>query len=357
MKKLLLLLSLCVMSACCVFGFNACGDTNPSHTHEYTDMVVEPTCTKDGYVLHLCSCGYYFKEDVAKVSHDYEWTITQEPTETEEGVNTGVCKLCGDIITENVPTLNHEHKYVISFEKPTCTEQGYTLHKCACGDEFKDDFVNALGHNCTESLVEPTCVGQGYTAYVCSRCEEIFKDDFTNATGHTYTYVENSFDDANMTAEFKCSKCDKTVSKSVEFVSEHLEGGYTSYIAKISNGIGGIQPVMFNIYNENSGYHLIGIYNGTPIRVKAYDIMDNNVEEYNAAIDYFFYNSTLRWSEGAPANCSTYGIAVFTCTVCDERIVIALSGEHFGLDEHQVRIVDGHIEEYCTDCGRWIKVS
>ena len=30
---------------------------------------------------------------------------------------------------------------------PTCTEKGYTTHTCACGDSYKDSYVNALGHN------------------------------------------------------------------------------------------------------------------------------------------------------------------------------------------------------------------
>lgn len=40
----------------------------------------------------------------------------------------------------------HEHSYTKTVKAPTCTEKGYTLYKCACGDSYKADFVNALGH-------------------------------------------------------------------------------------------------------------------------------------------------------------------------------------------------------------------
>ncbi len=41
----------------------------------------------------------------------------------------------------------HEHNYIETVVNPTCTEQGYTLYKCACGKEYKDSFVGATGHN------------------------------------------------------------------------------------------------------------------------------------------------------------------------------------------------------------------
>ena len=28
-----------------------------AHTHSYTEKVIEPTCTADGYTLHECGCG------------------------------------------------------------------------------------------------------------------------------------------------------------------------------------------------------------------------------------------------------------------------------------------------------------
>lgn len=41
----------------------------------------------------------------------------------------------------------HTHEYKEEIIKPTCTEQGYTIHRCDCGEEYIDSYVDALGHD------------------------------------------------------------------------------------------------------------------------------------------------------------------------------------------------------------------
>ena len=45
----------------------------------------------------------------------------------------------------------HEHSYTTQVVSPTCTEQGYTIYTCECGENYNDDYINALGHNYTKS--------------------------------------------------------------------------------------------------------------------------------------------------------------------------------------------------------------
>lgn len=72
------------------------------------------------------------------------------------------------------------HKHSWKKEKtvaPTCTEQGYTLYKCAynlfgvgCTATKKDDFVPALDHNMSDWIVvEATCTTAGEKYQVCQR--------------------------------------------------------------------------------------------------------------------------------------------------------------------------------------------
>lgn len=72
------------------------------------------------------------------------------------------------------------HKHSWKKEKtvaPTCTEQGYTLYKCAynlfgvgCTATKKDDFVPALDHNMSDWIVvEATCTTAGEKYKVCQR--------------------------------------------------------------------------------------------------------------------------------------------------------------------------------------------
>lgn len=51
----------------------------------------------------------------------------------------------------------HEHDYHSSVTMPTCTEQGFTTYTCnICGDSYKDNSVEALGHS--------------YENWICTRC-------------------------------------------------------------------------------------------------------------------------------------------------------------------------------------------
>lgn len=40
----------------------------------------------------------------------------------------------------------HTHTYNDEIVEPTCTEEGYTLHTCVCGDSYKDSRLPAYGH-------------------------------------------------------------------------------------------------------------------------------------------------------------------------------------------------------------------
>lgn len=68
----------------------------------------------------------------------------------------------------------HKHEYTVSVVAPTCVDGGYTLHTCVCGNSYKDEFVDALGHDFAEEFTvdeEPDCTAAGSKSKHCSRCE------------------------------------------------------------------------------------------------------------------------------------------------------------------------------------------
>ena len=82
----------------------------------------------------------------------------------------------------------HDHSYVQTVVEPTCTEQGYTLYKCNCGEEYKDDYIVALGHaEVTDEAVAATCTTTGLTeGKHCSVCDTVLiKQETIKANGHT----------------------------------------------------------------------------------------------------------------------------------------------------------------------------
>ena len=71
----------------------------------------------------------------------------------------------------------------------TCTEDGYTTYTCACGESYKGDYVDALGHKTeVKNAKDATCTDAGYTGdKVCKVCKEtIEKGSVINALGHKY---------------------------------------------------------------------------------------------------------------------------------------------------------------------------
>lgn len=82
------------------------------------------------------------------------------------------------------PEEEHRHSYTAQTTEPTCTEDGYTLYTCGCGDSYKADFKKA-GHVYTNTVIPPTCTKKGYTLYECKRCEYSCQDNFTDENGHT----------------------------------------------------------------------------------------------------------------------------------------------------------------------------
>jgi len=82
-----------------VYTCTRCGDSYSGHTHSYTETVVEPTCTEQGYTLYECSCGHSYEDDIVDaLGHD--WVVVEE-TET---MRVRYCDRCYITVTEEIST-------------------------------------------------------------------------------------------------------------------------------------------------------------------------------------------------------------------------------------------------------------
>lgn len=109
--------------------------TEPTHTHDYTKHeVVAPTCEKNGYTAHTCTCGHsYTDATTPKTGHNYTKGNTVAPTCTTDGYTTYYCtnKGCTASYREDkVPALGHDMQLAES-KAATTTEEGYEIWKCA----------------------------------------------------------------------------------------------------------------------------------------------------------------------------------------------------------------------------------
>lgn len=85
-------------------------------------------------------------------------------------------------------TEGHTHRYTSTVTNPTCTAQGYTTHTCSCGDWYRDNFTNALGHSygAWEQNKAPTCTAKGTEARTCTRCNATQTRNVAEL-GHNYS--------------------------------------------------------------------------------------------------------------------------------------------------------------------------
>lgn len=76
-----------------------------------------------------------------------------------------------DVSEPDVPVV-HTHSYTATVRAATCTAEVYTEYKCECGDSYKADIVEALGHDWNEWEVvqKPTTTSEGIKLRGCYHC-------------------------------------------------------------------------------------------------------------------------------------------------------------------------------------------
>ena len=117
--------------------------------HEISELTEAPTCTAQGSIYMVCTCG--LKETLSvldKLDHIPEKIPGVAPTCAETGLTDGErCSQCGETLTpqEEIP-VTQEHAYETKVVAPTAVGKGYTLYTCKiCGHSYEDDETPALG--------------------------------------------------------------------------------------------------------------------------------------------------------------------------------------------------------------------
>ncbi len=167
------------------------------HEHQYSAVVIAPTCTEKGYTTYYCHCGdTYLDRYVDSLGHDMvEWYQTAAPTCTAEGENRRDCgRDCGYYETEVVLANGHSHADAVEKNhlNPTCTEIGgydMVVYCAVCGVELSREHhdIDALGHNMSSwyQIVTPTCTTEGENRRDCGRGCGYYETEVVPANGHT----------------------------------------------------------------------------------------------------------------------------------------------------------------------------
>ena len=162
------------------------------HIAAFTDTVVAPTCTEQGYTHHVCTvkgCTYAPVDDtyVAATGHTWALTTTLRPTCTEKGTAFYKCSACGATRTEKIAPLGHDLSRCDLKPAATCTQPGRAVGTCArCGVQI-DEVIPAKGHDYSyaETSVAPTCTEPGHYRGTCPTCGKDY-DDVIPKLGHDW---------------------------------------------------------------------------------------------------------------------------------------------------------------------------
>ena len=143
-----------------------------THTHDYTEKVVEPTCTEEGYTYFTCACGDSYKENtVAALGHAWsEWETVSKSSCTTSGSKSRACSACGLSQTEAVPATGHHYGAWTVVTEPTCEETGMERSRCSVCAVEDTRSIAALGHDYEEKTEAPTCTKTGSKTETCKRC-------------------------------------------------------------------------------------------------------------------------------------------------------------------------------------------
>ena len=216
-----------------------------SHTHTLTKVEAVPaTCEADGTEAYwTCSgCGKLYSDEactqeieapvvVPATGHDWgEWAVTKEATETEEGVETRVCRNDeSHVETKAIPAIGHTHSLTKVEAVPATCEAGGTeaYWTCSgCNKLFSDEAgtqeieapvaVPATGHDWGEWAVtkEATETEEGIETRTCRNDETHTETRPIPKHGHTHSLTKipataATYEKDGNIEYYSCSGCGK----------------------------------------------------------------------------------------------------------------------------------------------------
>lgn len=185
------------------------------HIAAFTDTVVAPTCTEQGYTHHVCTvkgCPYDAVDDtfVEAAGHKWALTTTLPPTCTEKGTQFYKCSVCGATRTEKIAPLGHDLSRCDLKPAATCTQPGRAVGTCArCGVQI-DEVIPAKGqdYSYAETSVAPTCTEPGHYKGTCPTCGKDY-DDVVPALGHDWGEWVTSIEPTVSTVGYRYHVCNR----------------------------------------------------------------------------------------------------------------------------------------------------
>lgn len=201
------------------------------HIAQFSDTVVDPTCTEQGYTHHVCTvkgCPYDPVDDTYVAATDHTWVKTQTnpPSCTEQGTAFYKCSACGATRTEKIAALGHDLSRCDLVPDATCTQPGRAVGTCArCGVKI-DEVIPAKGHDYSyksASSTEPTCTESGRYQGTCPVCGKDYNDTIP-ALGHDWGEWVTTIEPTYTTVGYRyhlCARCNTREGENIPKLHTH----------------------------------------------------------------------------------------------------------------------------------------
>ena len=232
-----------------------CSETDTGNC-SYTDEVIAPTESSQGYTRHTCTvCGYSYKDSYTDPIHTHSFGSWSS---NNDGTHSRSCS-CGETQKENC-------SYTDEVIAPTESSQGYTKHTCTvCGYSYKDSYTDPIHthsfgswtsnndgthsrscgcgetqkENCsyTDEVIAPTESSQGYTKHTCTVCSYSYTDSYTDPIPHNHSWGSWA-SNGNGTHSHSCQGCSETETQNCSYTDEVIaptesSQGYTKHTCTV----------------------------------------------------------------------------------------------------------------------------
>lgn len=344
---------------------------------------VEADCEKAGYTVYECVNGCGKKETVGgdpALNHpeDQRETITIESECTGSTLTKVVCKLCGEVLSQEGNLDGHdweETKY-----PATCTDDAYTIKACKnCDVEIKIvDRLTKLGHAWdAEYTVDKAadCVTAGSQSIHCSVCDATKDAQIIPALGHDLVLDEASKKEATCNTDgyelWKCSRCDYKEEKVIKATGDHVFNIIDEDASKapdcVTDGLtvykcGGTdctatKEVVIPALGHEKGEKLSETKGDCQTRgtvTYACTRCEDTITEEGAFGAHEASTTLVKTIKAA--NCTDAGDGVFKCKNCDATVIVtggiaALGHNYVTVETDATCVEDGVITKTCSRCG------
>ena len=192
----------------------------------------DSTCHTPGVELRRCICGHQYEVELEldADNHEYGEWYTLKQAGCQKGMRAKYCKYHGDAkVEEEIPATTNEHTYgdwEIGVE-PNCSRTGTRVKTCTvCGDTVTESIPTFHVYTYWETVAEMECkegfAKSGVKVAECNNCN--FKKEFVVPALHNYgpwviTEISECKNGNTGIKQRTCEKCKKVETQ--EYKQEH----------------------------------------------------------------------------------------------------------------------------------------